>query len=147
MVKKKEQQPKNKKITLKLKYRDEKCRHCGDTFRAGLACEGYMDFNIVGYSGLGVERHGYFCNICMEEFVYRFMGESSILDFDRAPTKMYKMPDGGKKSRVNGMIIKGKYFKYDKKKFERATKKFVKWVKENEPWNVVDYEEYGGYKK
>jgi len=150
---KKETQPKNKNIILKLKYRDEVCRHCGDTFRAGEACEGYMDWNVIGYSSVGLVnrkgRHGFFCNVCMEEFVYRFMGESSLFDHERAPSKMYSLRDfrADRKSRVSGMMIKGAYKKYNKKKFEKEVKRFVKWVKKNEPWNTVNYEKFSGYKK
>ena len=139
----------NRKITLKLRYRDEKCRHCGKTFRAGLACEGYLDWNVVGYSGIGIgdrnERHGFFCNNCMEEFIYRFMGEPSIFDHSRAPSKYYNFKSLEQKHpRAAGMMIKGKPKKWNKKKFMIETRRFAKWVKKNEPWNIVDYYKFGG---
>lgn len=145
----KEGNPKDKKITLKLKYRDETCQHCKKTFRAGERCEGYMDFNIIGYSGVGVNRHGYFCNHCMEVFIYRFMGESSLLDFNRCPYKLYSMLSiDKKKQRPSGMTIKNKHYdKYDKIKFEKEVKKFITWVKKNEPWNIVDYAKFSGLRK
>jgi len=149
MIEKDEPIKKNAKITLKLKYRDEKCRHCGKKFRAGKACEGYLDWNIVGYSSVGLGdkdgRHGFFCNICMEEFIYRFMGEPSILDHDRAPTKLYNaLPVNGKNPKVNCMMIKGKIAKWNKERFIKETRRFTKWVKKNEPWNIVDYYKFGG---
>lgn len=152
MTRVKDKQPKNKKITLKLRYRDEVCRHCGKTFRAGFACEGYMDWNIIGYSSVGIgdrkERHGHFCNVCMEDFIYRFIGEPSILDHDRAPSKLYGSGSlSNKRPRTVGMMIKGDYVKYDKKKFEKATRAFVKQIKKTESWNIVDYEKFGGYKR
>lgn len=139
----------NRKVTLKLKYRDETCKHCGKTFRAGFACDGYLDWNVVGYSGIGIgdrnERHGYFCNTCMEKFIYRFMGESSIFDHDRAPTKYYRFESMEQKHpRVEGMMIKGKPTKWNKEKFMAETRRFAKWVKKNEPWNIVDYYKFGG---
>ena len=143
-------QPKNQKIILKLKYRDEKCGHCGKKFRAGERCEGYMDFNIIGYAGVGVPRHGYFCHWCMEEFIYNFIGHSSLLDHDRAPSKTYTWNKNsfkkGFSSRASGMMIKGDYKKYNKGIFEKEVKRFVKWVKKNEPWNTVDYAKFSGYK-
>jgi len=136
--------PKDKKITLKLTYRDEICSHCKKQFRAGESCDGYMDYNIIGFSGVGVGRHGYFCNACMEEFIYRFIGESSLLDFNRAPHKYYPFLGKSRKPKPVGMMIKGKYLKYNKKIFEAEVNRFVKWVKKNEPWNIVDYKEFSG---
>jgi len=52
----------------------------------------------------------------------------------------------GFSSRASGMTIKGDYKKYNKKVFEKEVKRFVKWVKKAEPWNVVDYAKFGGYK-
>ena len=148
-IEKDEPVKRNRKITLKLKYRDEKCRHCGKTFRAGEACEGYLDWHVVGYSGIGIsdnrKRHGYFCNMCMEKFIYRFMGEPSLLDHDRAPSKFYNFKSFEQKHpRVEGMTIKGKMVKWNKDRFMRETRRFSKWVKKNEPWNIVDYYKFGG---
>jgi len=151
-IEKDEPVKKNSKITLKLKYRDEKCKHCGKKFRAGYACEGYLDWHVVGYSGIGIGekggRHGYFCNRCMEEFVYRFMGEPSIFDHMRAPSKFYDIKGlRQKRAKPSGMSIKGKHMKYNKEKFMKETRRFAKWIRKNEPWNIVDYYKFGGARR
>lgn len=142
--------PKNVQVTINLQYRDETCQHCKKKFRAGDKCDGYMDFRIIGFSGVDQTRHGYFCNQCMEEFVYRFMGYSSLLDFNRCPYKTYSWdivrdPHMNKNKKPSGMGIKGKHMKYNKKVFEREIKKFMRWVKKNEPWNIVDYADFSGF--
>ena len=131
-----------------MDYRDELCAHCGKKFRAGRATDGYMDFNLIGYHSVGLDRHKYFCGNCMNEFLYKFMGEPSILDHDKAPTALYTWTKGDFPKRPDNMMINGKYIKhYNRKKLEIAVRKFAKKIKKEEPWNTVDYFKYAGLKK
>lgn len=143
-------QPRNKRIILRMDYRDELCSHCKKKFRVGQSCDGYVDFQLMGYQPVGLKRHGYFCSRCMDEFLYKFMGEPSLLDHDKAPTALYSWngKNNGFPKRADHMMINGRMTKhYNKKKLEIAVRKFAKKMNKEEPWNMVDYFVYAGLKK